>query len=129
MEVDLGRQLHFPEEICNATLWPDLVLWSSTGRSALLFVLTVPWEEGFEAAHERKRAKYVDLVAECREGGWSVKLYPVEVGPRGFVGATMTRLLKDLRCWRARLHRATRELSEEAERASVWLWLRRRDKL
>lgn len=33
------------------------------GRSALLVELTVPWKEELEAAHERKRTKYSDLVA------------------------------------------------------------------
>ena len=129
MEVDLGRQLHFPREINCTTLRPDMVLWTTAGKSALLVELTVPWEEGLEAAHERKRAKYADLVAECREGGWSTRLYPVEVGARGFVGDSTTRLLKDLGLRGTRLHKATREISEEAEKASFWLWLRRRDKV
>ena len=128
MEVDLGRQLHFPGEICSTTLRPDVVLWARTERSALLVELTVPWEEGMEGAHERKRAKYSDLVAECRESGWSTRLFPVEVGTRGFVGSSMTRLLKELGLRGKELHKATRELSEEAEKASFWLWLRRRDK-
>lgn len=45
--------------------------------------LTVPWEEGVQTAHERKKAIYVDLVAKCREGGWNARLYPVEVVVRG----------------------------------------------
>ncbi|KAJ8352978.1 hypothetical protein AAFF_G00124830, partial [Aldrovandia affinis] len=78
MKVDLGRQLQFPQEICSTTLRPDVVLWSAAAKSALLIELTVPWEEGLEAAYERKMAKYADLVAECRESGWSVRMYPVE---------------------------------------------------
>ncbi|KAJ8397342.1 hypothetical protein AAFF_G00438910 [Aldrovandia affinis] len=74
MKVDLGRQLQFPQEICSTTLRPDVVLWSAAAKSALLIELTVPWEEGLEAAYERKMAKYADLVAECRESGWSVRM-------------------------------------------------------
>ncbi|KAJ8353609.1 hypothetical protein SKAU_G00211760 [Synaphobranchus kaupii] len=128
MEVDVGRQLHFPGEICSTTLQPDIVLWAAEEKSVLLVELTVPWEEGVEAAHERKRAKYADLVAECREGGWSARLYPVEVGARGFVGGSTTCLLKDLGLRGRALSKATREIAEEAEEASFWLWLRRRDK-
>ncbi len=69
MEVDLGRQLQFPQEICSTTLRPDMVLWSAAVKSVILIELTVPWEEGLEAAYERKKAKYADLVAECRESG------------------------------------------------------------
>ena len=36
MEVDLGRQLQFPQEICSTTLRPDVVLWSAAVRSAML---------------------------------------------------------------------------------------------
>ena len=82
-----------------------------------------------EGAHERKRAKYSDLVAECRESGWSMKLCPVEVGTRGFVGSTTTHLLKDLGLRDKELHKATRELSEETEKVHFWLWLRRWDKI
>lgn len=45
-EVDLGRQLYFPEEICGTILRPDLVQWSSAGKTVLLVELMVPWEEG-----------------------------------------------------------------------------------
>ncbi|KAJ8356956.1 hypothetical protein SKAU_G00197500 [Synaphobranchus kaupii] len=128
MEVDLGRRLHFPREICSTTLRPDIVLWAAEEKSVLLVKLTVPWEEGVEAAHERKRAKYADLVAECREGRWSARLYPVEVGARGFVGGSTTRLLKDLGLRGRAISKATREIAEEVEKASFWLWLRRRDK-
>ncbi len=71
---------------------------------------------------------HADLVAECRESGWSVRLYPVEVGARGFVGRSTSCLLKDLGLRRATLSRSTKELSEEAEKARHWLWLKRRYK-
>ncbi len=128
-EVNLGRQLQFPQEICSTTLRPDAVLWSAAVKSVVLIELTVPWEEGLEAAYERKKAKYADLVTECRESGWSVRLYPVEVGARGFVGRSSSCLLQVLELWRATLSRSTKELSEEAEKASNWLWLKRRDKV
>ncbi|KAJ8358431.1 hypothetical protein AAFF_G00439950 [Aldrovandia affinis] len=114
MKVDLGRQLQFPQEICSTILRPDVVLWSAAAKSALLIELTVPWEEGLEAAYERKMAKYADLVAECRESGWSVRMYPVEVGARGFVGSSTSHLLRDLELRGARLSKSTKELSEEA---------------
>lgn len=86
-----------------------MVLWAAASESVLLVELTVPWEEGIEAAQERKKAKYFDLVMECREGGWSVRLCLVEVGTRGFVGMTTTYLLKDLRLRGGRLQHATKE--------------------
>lgn len=46
---------------------------------------------------------------------------------RSFVGDS-TCLLTDLGQEAAGLLKATRDLSEDAEKASFWLWLRRRDK-
>ncbi len=69
-----------------------------------------------------------DLAAECRESGWNVRLYPVEVGAGGFVGRSASCLLKDMGLREAKLSRSTKELSEEAEKASHWLWLKQRDK-
>ena len=79
MRVDLGKQLQFPREIVETSLRPDLVMWSEACKTVLLVELTVPWEGGLEAAYERKRAKYADLAAECREAGWKAVICPVEV--------------------------------------------------
>ncbi|KAJ8350643.1 hypothetical protein SKAU_G00257730 [Synaphobranchus kaupii] len=127
MKVDLGRQLQFPREIAETSLRPDMVLWSVASKTVLLVELTVPWEGGLETAHERKRAKYSDLAAECREAGWKATICPVEVGCRGFVGSSASRLLRDLGCTGAGHRRASKELAEEAEKGSFWLWLRRKD--
>lgn len=62
------------------------LLANSTAKWSYFYVtncLPLPQCHGrrdFRAAHERKRAKYVDLMAECREGGWSAKLYPMLEG-------------------------------------------------
>ena len=128
MRVDLGKQLQFPREIVETSLRPDLVMWSEVCKTVLLVELTVPWESGVEAANERKRAKYADLVADCREAGWRTIMWPVEVGCRGFVGSSMARLLRDMGCTGAGHRKAMRELAEEAEKGSFWLWLRRKHK-
>ena len=126
MRVDLGKQLQFPREIVETSLRPDLVMWSEARRTVLLVELTVPWEEGIEAANERKRAKYADLAAECKEAGWEAITCPVEVGCRGFVGSSTARLLRDMGCIGGEQRKAIKELAEEAERGSFWLWLRRK---
>ena len=46
--------------------------------------LTNPREDNCENAHDRKSLKYADLMADCKDKGWSVWLFPVEVGWRGF---------------------------------------------
>lgn len=126
MRVDLGNQLLFPREIVETSLRPDLVMWSEPRKTILLVELTVPWEEGMEAANERKRSKYADLAGDCRDAGWKATIYPVEVGCRGFVGSSTVRLLRDIGCKGAACRKAIKELAEEAERGSFWLWLRRK---
>ncbi len=128
MRVDLGTQLIFPTEITQTTLRPDAVVWATAAKKALIIELTVPWEEGIPAAHEFKRLKYTDLAAECRDGGWTTTIHPVEVGCRGFVGKSAIQLLRAAGTTGISLRRAIKELAEEAEKASYWLWLRRRDR-
>ncbi|KAK7913726.1 hypothetical protein WMY93_013937 [Mugilogobius chulae] len=86
LKVDLGKQLKFPESIAETTLRPDMVLLSETTRQVLLLELTVPWEDRIEEAFERKRAKYRELVNQCRSQGWQARCNPIEVGCRGFAG-------------------------------------------
>ena len=128
MRVDLDRQLRFPAEITVTSLHPDIVVWSTKARSVLFIELTVPMEDGIEATFERKKSNYSELAAECREEGWKTTIYPVEVGCRGFVGLSTTRLLREVGVTRGKLKKATKELSEEAEKGIFWLWLRRKDK-
>ncbi|KAG1932793.1 hypothetical protein F2P79_020826 [Pimephales promelas] len=119
MRVDLDKQLRFPTEITTTSLRPDIVVWSSKARSAHLIELTVPLEEGIEAAFERKKAKYSELAAECREAGWKMTVHPVEVGCRGFLGVSTIHLLREAGVTGRRLRRATKDLAEEAEKGDV----------
>lgn len=128
MRVDLSRQFQFPCEITTTSLRPDIVVWSTKAKAVLLIELTVPLEEGIEATFERKKTKYSELAAEYREAGWRTTIYPVEVGCRGFVGLSTTHLLRDTGVTGGKLKKATKELAEEAEKGSFWLWLRRKDK-
>ncbi len=119
MRVDLGTQLIFPTEITQTTLRPDAVVCPTAAKKAFIIELTVPWEEGIQAAHEFKRLKYSDLVAKCKDGGWTATIHPVEVGCRGFVGKSAIQLLRAARTTGISLRRAIKELSKEAEKAML----------
>ena len=125
--VDLGRQLRFPDIIATITLRPDMVLMSMASKQVVLLELTVPGEDRMEEAQERKRAKYADLVAECRRNGWKARCEPIEVGCRGFAGKSLHRVLGLLGIGGLHRQRAIKNILEAAERASRWLWLRRGD--
>ncbi|CAC5423515.1 unnamed protein product [Mytilus coruscus] len=96
MLVDLKQKLQFPPQIAVTNQRPHIVIWSASTKQAILLELTVPWEERIDDANERKRLKYQDLLAECRDNGWRVWLFPVEVGSRRFDGQSMWRALRAL---------------------------------
>lgn len=124
MRVDLNKRLVFPD-VVHTNLRPDIVLWSVKGKKIILIELTVPWEESCGEAHERKMAKYQELLEQCRAKNWSAWLFPVEVGARGFPAQSAWRLLQRLGMKGRTKRTAVRRLGEAAERASCWLWSRR----
>ncbi|XP_038154112.1 uncharacterized protein LOC119791846 [Cyprinodon tularosa] len=125
--ADLGKQLKFPENVAITSLRPDVVLTSATSKQVVLLELTVPWEDRIEEANERKRAKYSDLVEQCRLNGWRARCEPIEVGCRGFAGQSLCRVYSMLGITGASKRRAIKEATEAAEVASRWLWIRRGD--
>lgn len=127
MLADIGRQLVFPPEIASTNLRPDLVFWSPSQKTAYIIELTVPWENCVEEAYERKKLRYAELAAEATQRGWNTKVYPVEVGCRGFVASSTIRLLKELGIHGQALRKTIRSLSEAAEISSRWIWLKRKD--
>ena len=126
MEVDLGKRLVFPD-VVQTTLRPDIVLWSKAGKKLIVIELTVPWETRCEEAYERKKAKYTELLDLCKEKGWHTWLFPVEVGTRGFCSQSVCRLMTAVGTSGRDRKRAIQRLSQAAERASSWLWLRREE--
>lgn len=127
MEVDLGKKLVFPS-IVQTNLRPDIVLWSEKGKKLIMIELTVPWETRCEEAYERKKAKYTELLNQCRQRGWHTWLFPIEVGVRGFCSQSVCRLMTAIGTTGRDRRRTIQRLSQAAERASSWLWLRRKEK-
>ncbi|KAK0141131.1 hypothetical protein N1851_021872 [Merluccius polli] len=94
--ADLGQKLCFPAEIASTNLRPDLVMWSASIKLVYIIELTVPWESSVEEAYERKRLRYAELAADVQQRGWRAKVRPVEVGCRGFVATSTSRLLREM---------------------------------
>jgi hypothetical protein len=82
--LDLKRRAIFPKEIF------------ATNQQPAIIESTVPWEERIEEAHERKRLKYEELTAECRERKWKSWSLPLEVGCRGFACQSLWNMAKML---------------------------------
>ncbi|KAI4877591.1 hypothetical protein NFI96_020647, partial [Prochilodus magdalenae] len=84
-------------------------------------------EDRMEEAKERTKAKYADLVADWRRNGWKARCETIEVGGRGFAGQALHRVLGLLGICGLHRRRAMKNITEAAEKASRWLWLRKGD--
>ena len=84
MDVDIGRQLKFPNIVVTG-LRPDVVIKSANTKSLIIIELTCPSEENLEARHQDKISRYEGLAGSCRKAGWKTHLFAVEVqvGARG----------------------------------------------
>ena len=80
------HEYKFPQDVATTDSHPDMVIWSED--SIVLVELTIPFEEGMEAATERKRSKYADLLARCSSARRAAHLTTIEVGSRGFINAS-----------------------------------------
>ena len=122
MQVDLDKKLKVPAEVAPTDLRPDLILVSNSTKRMGVMELTVPNEERVEVANEMKRTKYATLQVEGKKRGWTVQVWAVEVGCRGFPAGSMAKFLKDLGISGEKKKAILRKVGESAERASRWLW-------
>ena len=72
---------------------PDIVIWSVKAKKGFVIELTVPLEENFDWAHQRKLEKYEDLKKQCVRNSWITIVFPIEVGCRGFYCQLIFRFL------------------------------------
>lgn len=63
----------------------DMLILSEMSKQLAMIELTVPWEDHIEEVNERKRAKFHELVEECRRQGWWAYNEPIKVGCRGLL--------------------------------------------
>ena len=116
-----------PVEIIATLQKPDSVLWSWSAKTLTFIVLTVPFEENIANAAKYKIRRYNKLVCRVRAKGWQCHLLTVEVGSRGFVGASCSRALTKLG-WRNSKAKLLGRLGDIARRASYVIWLNRLNK-
>ena len=55
----------FPTHIAATDERPDIVIWNDVVRSVILIELTVPFEDNFAYAEQRKTNRYHGLVQLC----------------------------------------------------------------
>ena len=119
-----GRERFFPIQTSKR---PDLVIWCAEEKLVHLIELTVPYEDNIQDAHERKEARYEELVNECEEAGWHVEYFPVEVGCRGFIAPSLRKWLNVAGLSLKKGNAVVKVIQETVEKASHWIWLKRED--
>jgi hypothetical protein len=121
-ESDLQSQLVFPTDIALTAQRPDLIIWSVTQRKVFVVELTVPFEENFDWAHQRKLEKYEDLREQCTRNGWTATVFPVEVGCRGFIANSTSAFLSNLGLSPSDKRKFTNDIQDKVLSASAWIW-------
>ena len=122
MQLDLDKRLRIPAEVAPTDLRPDLILVSDASKRMGVMELTVPNEDRVEVANEMKRMKYATLQVEGKKRGWTVEIWAVEVGCRGFPASSMAKFLKDIGISGEKKRGILKKVGEVAERSSRWLW-------
>ena len=74
-----------PVNVIVSKLKPDIVIQNKQENSIHLVELTVPFETNISKAHERKQTKYLDLVSDISDNGFTCDLTCFEVGSRGLI--------------------------------------------
>ena len=103
------------------------MVWSSEGKQLHIVELTVPHEDNIMNAHERKEARYEELVHECEEAGWRVEYFPVEVGCRGYIAPSVRKWLSAAGLRLRKRNEVMKVLQQTVEKASHWIWIKRED--
>ena len=93
---DLKHNFIFPTEIALLTKRPDIVIWSMKAKNVFVIELTIPFQENFDWAHQRKLEKYDDLREQYVRNGWITHVFPIEDRCRGFIANTTSIFLTNL---------------------------------
>ena len=87
-----------------------------------VFELTVPFEENFDWAHQRKSEKYEDLREQCVRNGRITNVFPIEVGCRVFIANSTTVFLTNLGLPPSDKRKYMEKILDKALTASALIW-------
>ena len=120
--TDLKHNFIFPTEIALTTKRPDIVIWSVKAKKVFVIELTVPYEENFDWAHQRKLEKYEDLREQCVRNGRITNIFPIEVRCRGFIANSTSVFLTNLGLPPSDEREYMEKIQDKALTASAWIW-------
>ena len=127
--VDFTKEkIVFPPEIYSTSERPDILLVSRSSYRCILVELTCPAEEGVEPASLRKKARYNQLLADVNDdpqNPWSISLFTIEGGARGFVAYSMLSFLRKIGMALRRAKSLCKEISSILARCSYAIYLQK----
>ena len=82
----------------------------------------MPSEERIEVAGELKRQKYEKIALDGKINGWSIRIWAIEVGCKGFPAVSVSTFFKDIGYQGARRKNIIDSIGKAAEQASHTLW-------
>lgn len=85
------------------------------------------YEDAVEEAYEGQSLKCTELAGDTEHHSWKTMVCLVEVGCRGFIGKSTTRLLKNMGIHGQAQRQAIKALSSAAQQASWWFWIKQKD--
>ena len=85
-----------PIDIVITAQKPDLVIVNRKDKAVTIFELSVPFDTNIDDTHEHKVQRYLRLISDIEEKGYSVNYFPIEIGSRGYISPENCSRLKDL---------------------------------
>ena len=126
--ADIDSNYYLPIHIAFTQLRPDITIFSNILRKVILIELTCPCEENMESWHSTKINKYLALKATIESNGWSVELFAVEVGARGYCLKSVLCCLKKLGFNNTLIRNNMKNVSKSSMECSFCIWLARNSK-
>ena len=94
-------------------------------KKVIIFELTIPDEELIEEANDRNIDKYTYLKNLITESEWACELHTFEIGHRGFVAHSFTKMLTSLGVPMSTIRIAIQKVSHVVQRCSWAIFLAR----
>ena len=108
-----------------AALRPNILIFSPSTRKVVLIELTCPCEENMEEWHKTKFYNYEPLAELMKSNKWSVDIFAIQVGTRGYCAVTVKSCLSRLGFHGELTSKILKRLSKESLKTSFAIWLSR----
>ena len=93
---DPHNPLVIPHHIVQASLCPDITIYSNATKQVFIVELTVPAEDNIIQRHTDKESKYAKLLDDININQWTGHVFGTDIGSRGYVAVSFGFALQKL---------------------------------